>query len=326
MRQRWPCISSPWSSSVVASKASRRETADSPPEPRGIEVGFSPCPNDTFLFHALVTEKVPTPGIRWQPRIEDVEVLNRLALERKLPVTKISFHAYGHVRDSYALLSSGAALGRGCGPLLVARKDALAFVSGRRASLPGARGLLDARIAIPGQWTSAALLLRLYAPELTPGQLVEMPFHRIMESVARGEADAGLIIHESRFTYQDHGLLSLVDLGAWWEEKTGLPIPLGGIVADRRLGREALRTVEDSLRKSVIHARLHPEESTEYVRRHAQEISAEVIRAHIDLYVNDFTEDLGVEGRKAVSVLFKKAEEEGIVPRYHGPLGAFGTP
>ena len=167
--------------------------------PLRLEVGFSPCPNDTFIFHALVTGKVPTPGVSWRPRLEDVEVLNRLAFERALPVTKISFHAYGHLRASYALLSSGAALGRGCGPLLVATKAQQG-------------GLGTARIAIPGKWTSAALLLRLYAPELNPSQLIEMPFHEIMGSVARGETDAGLIIHESRFTYADHGLLSLVDL------------------------------------------------------------------------------------------------------------------
>lgn len=276
--------------------------------PMELDVGFSPCPNDTFIFHALVTGKVPTPGVTWRPRLADVEVLNRLAFERALPVTKISFHAYGHLRESYALLSSGAALGRGCGPLLVAKKAQR-------------RGLGTARIAIPGKWTSAALLLRLYAPELNPRQLIEMPFHEIMESVAGGKTDAGLIIHESRFTYADHGLLSLVDLGSWWEEETGMPIPLGAIVADRRMSRKTLRAVEEALRRSVAHARSHPGDSAEYVRRHAQEISPEVIRAHIGLYVNDFTEELGDEGMRAVSALYERAEQEGILPGYPGPLG-----
>ena len=281
--------------------------------PVELEVGFSPCPNDTFIFHALITGRVLTPGVTWRARLEDVEVLNRLAFARMLPVTKISFHAYGHLRESYALLSSGAALGRGCGPLLMAREGALRH--------PDREG---ARIAIPGKWTSAALLLRLYAPELAPRQLIEMPFHKILGTVLRGEADAGLIIHESRFTYQDHGLVSLVDLGSWWEKETGLPIPLGGIVAERSLGRKTLRAVEASLRTSVVHARLHPEDSAEYVKRHAQEISPEVTRAHIELYVNHFTEELGAEGIKAVSVLYERAEREGIVPRYDGPLGTTG--
>jgi 1,4-dihydroxy-6-naphthoate synthase len=269
---------------------------------------------------------VPTPGVRWKARLEDVEVLNRLALERKLPVTKLSFHAYGHLREAYALLSSGAALGRGCGPLLVSRTGSFLSGGGKKLSASGAKGLAGARIAIPGRWTSAALLLRLYAPGLLPGQLIEMPFHRILESVAKGETDAGLIIHESRFTYAAHGLSSLGDLGSWWEEETGLPIPLGGIFADRRLGRATIAAVEGALRESVLHARRHPEESAEYVRLHAQEMSAEVTRAHIDLYVNDFTVDLGPEGRKAIAALFKMAEAAGIVPAHDGPLGLNDEP
>ncbi|MBI4601870.1 MAG: 1,4-dihydroxy-6-naphthoate synthase [Planctomycetes bacterium] len=280
----------------------------SPAPARTLEVGYSTCPNDTFVFHALVTGLVPTPGVAWRPVLEDVETLNRWAFERKLPVTKISFHAFGHLRESYALLRSGAALGRGCGPLLVARD-------------PAVRGRLEvARVAIPGRWTSAALLLRLLEPRLESERMVEMPFHRIPEAVERGEADAGLIIHESRFTYAARDLVLLEDLGAFWERESGLPIPLGAIIADRRLGPGALRAIETALGESVRHARRQPADSAAYVREHAQELEPEVVRAHIELYVNDFTEDLGSEGLRAVEALFRAAEERGILPRFAGPL------
>jgi 1,4-dihydroxy-6-naphthoate synthase len=271
-------------------------------------VGFSPCPNDTFIFHGIVSGRTPVPGIRCRPLIEDVETLNRLALARRIPVTKISFHAFGRVRADYALLSSGAALGRGCGPLLVRRK----------AAPP--RRLADSRIAVPGLWTTAVLLLELHEPRLQPGQLVEMPFHRIMESVERGECDAGLIIHESRFTYGDHGLEAIVDLGQWWEEESGLPIPLGGIIGDRGLGPELLRSVERSLRASVAAARADPAGVRDYVKEHARETADDVVRAHIDLYVNDFTEDLGEEGLRAIEALFEAAAARGVLPRHEGRL------
>lgn len=268
---------------------------------RELEVGYSTCPNDTFVFHALVTGTVPTSGAAWKPFLADVETLNEMAFQRTLPITKLSFHALGYLRQEYVLLSSGAALGRGCGPLLLTRPR-------------GCDDLERARIAVPGFWTTACLLLRLHAPRISKDRLVSLPFHRIPASVAEGEVDAGVIIHESRFTYEELGLVCLVDLGEWWERETGLPIPLGAIVGDRRLGPPLLREVQRALRRSVIYARRHPEESREYVARHAQELSPEVIRAHIDLYVNDFTEDLGSEGTHAVRVLFRRAEERGIVP------------
>jgi len=271
-------------------------------------LGFSPCPNDTFIFHALATGKVPTPGIEWEPILEDVETLNKLAFDRAIPVTKISFHAYGNLRESHLLLSAGSALGRGCGPLIVARETMT------RQKLEGER------IAIPGKWTSAALLLRLFAPKLRASQLVEMPFDCILERVAQGKVAAGLIIHESRFTYADHGLVALADLGQWWEDESGLPIPLGGVIADRALGEVQLRTINDALRESVRHARSHPDDSAEYVRSHAQELSQEVTRAHIDLYVNDFTEDLGETGLEAIGALFRYAEAKGILLPFEGSL------
>jgi len=283
--------------------------ADPGSSPETLGVGYSSCPNDTFIFHALVSGIVETPGVRWRPIIEDVEALNARAFAREIPVTKISFHALGHLRGSYALLASGAALGRGCGPLIVARD---ASVAARLAS---------ARVAIPGARTSAALLLRLREPRIRPENLIVMTFDRILDAVSGGEVDAGLIIHESRFTYAARGLVSLEDLGSWWEGESGLPIPLGGIIADRRLGAPRIRHIEMALRRSVVHARRHPDASREYVRSHAQELSEDVTRAHIALYVNDFTEDLGEEGLRAVQALFEAAEARGIVPRYGGPIG-----
>ncbi|HXX58219.1 MAG TPA: 1,4-dihydroxy-6-naphthoate synthase, partial [Thermodesulfovibrionales bacterium] len=185
--------------------------------PVNLTLGYSPCPNDTFIFYALVHQKIDTGNLRLREVLLDVETLNRKALRAEFDITKVSFHAYGHLRDAYSLLSSGSALGRGCGPLIVARS---------RTSTKDLRGL---KVAIPGRLTTAYLLLQLYDPAMT-GNIVVMPFDRILDSVQRGDVDAGLIIHESRFTYQDHGLFEVEDLGRWWEGETGLPIPLGCII------------------------------------------------------------------------------------------------
>jgi 1,4-dihydroxy-6-naphthoate synthase len=260
---------------------------------RTLTLGFSPCPNDTFIFHALVSGAVPTPGLRFAERLEDVETLNRLAADGALDVTKVSYGAVPHLAREYVLLRAGGALGRGCGPLLVAR-----------AALDGEQ-VRRARIAIPGRRTTAALLLRLFAPDAP--EPVEMVYSEIMPAVARGEVDAGLIIHESRFTYPAHGLERVVDLGAWWEEETGLPIPLGGIVARRALGDGVLRKVEDAVRRSVEHAFAHPDASRGYVRTHAQEMDDDVARQHVELYVNHHSLDVGGDGEDAVRELFRRA-------------------
>lgn len=273
---------------------------------REVQVGYSPCPNDTFIFYPLVSGAVPCADILWRPELADVETLNHLATCCRYPVTKISFHAFAYLRASYVLLNSGSALGRGCGPLLVARSPKV-----------GAR-LEQARIATPGHLTSAALLLRLYAPQLPKENIVESSFDRIFDSIEQGEVDAGLIIHETRFTYQDRGLVALVDLGEWWEETTGQPIPLGGIIADRRLGSERLSAIDNSLRASVVYARSYPEFCAEYVRQHAQEMEASVTQAHIDLYVNEHTENLGDEGIAAVEALFREGAARGVLPAYDG--------
>ena len=275
---------------------------------RPLSIGFSPCPNDTFIFYALMHGRVAAEGLQFEPEIlADVETLNEWAMNRRLDVTKISFHALGHVLDDYVLLQAGAALGRGCGPLLVAGEKF------EPAELPAKT------VAIPGRFTTAALLLQLYAPQ-SP-RLVSMRFDQIMPSIAAGRVDAGVIIHESRFTYPQHGLVLLQDLGAWWEETSGLPIPLGGIAAKRALGEEVLKAVEQGIRESVRWAFAHPAGCSSYIREHAQELDPDVISNHIDLYVNSFSEDLGREGRAAVEEFLHRGRAAGILP---GALESIG--
>jgi len=273
---------------------------------RQLTIGYSPCPNDTYIFYALVHGKVRVPGITFRERLEDVETLNQLALTGELDLTKISYHALGHLREQYALLRSGGALGRGCGPLLVAR--------------PGT-GLADIRsgtVAIPGKLTTAWLLLRLYDPALT--NVAVMTFDRIMQGVADGSVTAGLIIHESRFTYPLYRLEKLLDLGTWWEQYSGLPLPLGGILGKRSLGPDTLLTVEEAIRESLRYARTHPAEVLDYGKEHSQEMDETVMQKHIDLYVNDLSLDLGDEGTAAVRRLFAEAEMRGIFPTSRMPL------
>ncbi len=275
-----------------------------------LSLGYSPCPNDTFIFTAWVNGAIPgAPPV--QERLEDIDTLNRLAEESRLDVVKVSFHAFAFLRGRYALLHSGGALGRGCGPLVVARE------SFTRDSLAGKR------IAIPGARTTAALLLRLYAPDAT--DLVVMPFHEIMAATRDGSVDAGLIIHESRFTYPRYGLRQVVDLGEWWERDTGHAIPLGGIVIRRDLGPEVARAADHALAQSVRYAHERPEAVWPTVRRHAREMEDVVMRQHIGLYVNGFTEDYGEEGESAIRYLFERAEALGVAPASDRPLFAEET-
>jgi 1,4-dihydroxy-6-naphthoate synthase len=266
---------------------------------RTLTLGYSPCPNDTFIFHALVSGIVSAEGFGFRERLEDVETLNRLAADAVLDVTKVSYGAIPHLVRDYVLLRSGGALGRGCGPLVVAREPFTA------------EELAGKRIAIPGRNTTANLLLRLFAPGAAPG--IELVYSDIMPTVERGDVDAGLIIHESRFTYPQHGLVKVVDLGEWWEQTTGLPIPLGGILARRSLGAETIRAVDDAIRRSVEHAFAHPQDGAAYIRAHAQEMDEAVQRQHIDLYVNRFTADLGDDGERAIHELFARARAAGII-------------
>ncbi|MFM2140163.1 MAG: hypothetical protein RLZZ25_428, partial [Gemmatimonadota bacterium] len=245
---------------------------------RTLTFGYSPCPNDTFAFHALSHGLVETP-VTIRPVLLDIEELNRRAHHGEFDLTKLSVGAFAGVGDRYRLLRSGAALGYGVGPLVVARTP--------RSLEAAVRG----RVAIPGRETTAYRLLRTAAPAIA--ETVEMRYDAILAAVRDGEVDAGLIIHESRFTYADHGLVKVIDLGEWWEAETGLPVPLAGICARADLDAETVTAVERAIRASVQYAFDHPEASRAYVRAHAQEMSAEVCAAHIRLYVNAQSLDVG---------------------------------
>jgi 1,4-dihydroxy-6-naphthoate synthase len=254
--------------------------------------GFTPCPNDAFAFHALVRGLVPAP-FEVEPVLLDIEELNRRAAGVELELTKLSFGAAAAAGDRYRLLRSGAALGRGVGPLVVAREP---------ASLEEAAA---GRVAVPGRETTAFLLLRLAAPAL--GDVVELRYDRILDAVAAGEVDAGLIIHESRFTYGEHGLVAVADLGEWWEGETGLPVPLAGIFARSDLDPELVGEAEAAIRASVEYAFAHPEASRDYVRSLSQEMSDAVCAAHVALYVNKHSVDVGDEGLTAIDRLLGRA-------------------
>ncbi len=268
-----------------------------------LTLGYSPCPNDTYIFYALVHGRLEgAPQV--QEVLQDIETLNGMASRRELDVVKVSFHALGHLRSDYCLLHAGGALGRGCGPLVVARQPIT--------------DLATCRVAIPGRMTTAALLVKLFAPDLT--EVVEMPFHHILEATRAGDVDAGVIIHESRFTYQRLGLQKVVDLGAWWESSTGHAIPLGGIAARRSLGTERITAIDRAVRDSVDYAHAHPDEVRDYVAAHAQEMDREVMEAHIGLYVNNYTLDYGRDGIAAITDLLERAAVAGILPATGAPL------
>ena len=270
-----------------------------------ISLGYSPCPNDTYIFYGLVHNKIEG-APEFKEVLEDIETLNTMATNDQLDMTKISFHALGHLRDRYCLLHSGGALGRGCGPLLIAREHI------------SSEDLTDKKIAIPGKLTTAALLLRLFNPHIK--NLVVLPFHEIMSATLSGEVDAGLIIHESRFTYPDYGLHKVVDLGEWWEAATGHPIPLGGILARRDLGAETIQLIDRSLFASVEFAHNNPDAVKGYIGQHAQEMDPQVMQQHIDLYVNDYTLDYKSDGEAAITDLYQRAERAGIIPPSTQPL------
>jgi 1,4-dihydroxy-6-naphthoate synthase len=268
---------------------------------KALSIGFSPCPNDTFVFCALVKGYISHPTWDLQPEIlEDVETLNEWAMKGRLDITKLSFHALGHVLADYVLLKSGAALGRGCGPLLV---------SGREVA-PG--DFAKMTVAVPGRFTTAAMLLKLYGSAWK--KIVMMRFDEIMPAIESGKVDCGVIIHESRFTYKGRGLQLIADLGSWWEESSGYPIPLGGIAVKRSLGNELIGKIDRSIHASIIWARKNPQLCQPYVKKHAQEMEDSVINNHIGLYVNSFSENLGEEGLAAVEFFLEKGRRAGILP------------
>ena len=267
-----------------------------------LTLGFSPCPNDCFMFDAIVHRRIDCEGLEFEVGMADVEALNKDAFAGNADVTKLSFHAYAHCICNYVLLDAGSALGRNCGPLLISKRQI--------SAAEVAAG--DVRIAIPGKYTTANFLMGLAFPAAQ--DKTELLFSAIEPAVACGQYDAGLIIHENRFTYEQKGLKKIIDLGEFWEGETGAPIPLGGIVIRRSLPDEVTRKVNRVLRSSVEYAFAHPQASLPFVRAHAQEMSEEVMYRHIDLYVNDFSVDLGPEGRRAVEVLFERGRATGTVP------------
>lgn len=260
-----------------------------------LKLAYSPCPNDTFTFHAWAHGLVDGPDV--DVTYADVDVTNHAAERGEFDVVKVSYAALPWLLDQYDLLPCGGALGRGCGPLVL---------SAGRTDLDGAV------VAVPGERTTAYLLFRLWLGDVKPARIEVVPFHEIMPGVRDGRFDAGLVIHEARFTYQNYGLTSLADLGEWWEGETGTPIPLGAILARKGLDTAALA---ETIRASVRYAWANPEASKGYVVEHAQEMAEDVVAQHIGLYVNAFTEDLGEEGYAAVRTLLGRAAEAGLVPR-----------
>ena len=256
-----------------------------------LSLGFSPCPNDTFIFDALVNHKIDTEGLIFEVVFADVEQLNKWAFQGKLDITKLSYNAFTHCVRDYVLLDSGSALGNNCGPILIKKSNTILK--------------MDSKIAIPGKYTTANMLLNIAFPKNQ--NKVETIFSEIESLVLEGKVDAGLIIHENRFTYKDKGLKKVIDLGEFWEKETGLPIPLGGIVAKRELPFLEQKKIERVIRKSVKYAFENPSSSADFVKCYAQEMEKKVVDAHIALYVNDYSISLGEKGREAVKLLFKKS-------------------
>ena len=268
---------------------------------RPLRLGFSPCPNDTFVFYALAHEKINLHPLKVNFFLADVEELNRRAATGEPDVCKVSARAAAHLLDRYVVLRAGGAMGYGCGPVLVARK----------ALQP--KELRQAVVAVPGARTTAAFLLDLSGVRQEAdqqGAVREMRYDRIMGAVASGEVDAGLLIHEERFTYKEHGLRKILDLGKWWETATGLPLPLGVVVMKRALGMEAILAMEQAIRTSLDHARREPAATMPFIRNHAQKMEPEILRLHIETFVNGFTREPESTGENAVRELFARVLEK----------------
>jgi 1,4-dihydroxy-6-naphthoate synthase len=267
-----------------------------------LTLAYSPCPNDCFMFDAMVHRRIDLEGLDFDVRMADIEALNSAAFAGGVDITKLSFHAFAYCADDYVLLDAGSALGRNCGPLLISQ----------RPISPEEVAAGDLRIAIPGKYTTANFLLSLAFPRATDKS--ECLFSDIEAGVLDGKFDAGLIIHENRFTYADRGLKKIIDLGEFWESETGAAIPLGGIIIRRRLPADVRQRVNRVMRRSVEYAFANRDASLPFVRANAQAMSDEVMYKHIDLYVNEYSVDLGVDGRRAVEVLFERARNSGVIP------------
>lgn len=271
-----------------------------------LTLAFSPCPNDTFIFDALVHQRIDTLGYEFEVLLADVEKLNQMAFKAQPDITKLSYHALAYVTQHYQLLNAGSALGKGCGPLLVTTEQQL-------NKAPG-----DLKTAIPGKYTTANFLLGLAYPELSHKE--ELIFSEIEDAVLEGKFDAGLIIHENRFTYQAKGLKLIKDLGAFWEAFSGAAIPLGAIAIKRSLDEKVKKDIDLLIKKSVQFAFAHPDASMQYTKMHAQNMDEKVMQQHIDLYVNQYSIDLGKEGKRAVRLLFETAQKKQLIPEIKEPL------
>jgi 1,4-dihydroxy-6-naphthoate synthase len=277
-----------------------------------LTLGFSPCPNDTFIFDALIHHKIDTEGLEFEVFYDDVETLNQKAMRGELDITKLSYHAFAYVADKYVLLDSGSALGFGVGPLLISDLE-ISISDLEKGEIRNAKSEIKTPvIGIPGKYTTANFLLGNAFPNAT--NKVELVFSDIENAVLEGRVDIGLIIHENRFTYQDKGLKKIIDLGDHWEKQTGCAIPLGGIVANRNLPLDVQHKLNRVLRKSVEFAFANPKSGLEFIRSHAQEMSEEVMYKHIELYVNKYSIELGEEGRKAIKLLFDTALRNNFIP------------
>ncbi|HEY5969465.1 MAG TPA: 1,4-dihydroxy-6-naphthoate synthase [Chitinophagaceae bacterium] len=263
-----------------------------------LTLGFSPCPNDTFIFDALVNKKIDDEGLEFETVLEDVETLNKWSFEKKLDITKLSYPAFFQNLDKYVLLNSGAALGKGVGPLLISKVKS-PWLSGQKSKIE------TTSIALPGENTTANLLFSFAYPAAKNKK--HMIFSAIEESVLNDQTELGVIIHENRFTYRQKGLHKVTDLGEYWEEKMHAPIPLGGIAVKRSIDKEISLKVDRLIRKSIEFAFSHYPLITDYVKQHSQEMSEDVMRRHIELYVNNFSIDLGNDGKQAIETLYKVA-------------------
>lgn len=273
-----------------------------------LSLGFSPCPNDTFIFDALIHHKIDTEGLRFDVRYEDVESLNQGAFNQSLDITKLSYHAFAFAAENYILLDAGSALGFGVGPLLICKDAALA----QQITSFNEKQLGELSVGIPGKFTTANFLLGLAYPQLIRKKV--MLFSEIEEALLAGDIDLGLIIHENRFTYEARGLHKVLDLGNYWERTTEKPIPLGGIVIKRSLPDDVKHKLNRVLRRSVQFAFDHPESGIEFIRSHAQAMDDAVMYQHIDLYVNEYSVDLGQVGREAIQLMFDKARALELIP------------
>lgn len=264
-----------------------------------ISLAYSPCPNDTFMFHGLAKKIITISGYDLQTNIHDIETLNAFALRHKYDITKLSFFSLLLVSDTYKLLPVGAALGFGCGPVLVAKKPI------------SQEDLVGCTIAVPGELTTANLLLKLYAPRAMNKKYVR--YDEVMPSIIKSQADCGVIIHESRFLFKKQGLSMVTDLGSWWEETTGCPIPLGAVAVKKDLPEEFVTRFTQALRQSIIQAQEKPGKTMSYIKKHAKELDPDILNRHIHTFVNEFSLDLGEQGMQAIRCLQEEARKQGII-------------